>query len=187
MDAYYNFSPTTINDAMGKVSLFHDVVVGRIIEPLVPLKCGEYPLRDLEHSANELQEIAAYMLGEFKRTKDARYLRCHLLTEELGELISAMASNDEVLALDALCDLQYVLLGTAVTLDLPLAEGFDEVHTSNMTKRKQADDPDGVRVRQKGEGYVPPRFAEVLSRYRGYTKALAEGGVVHSGPVGPSE
>lgn len=86
-------------------------------------------------------------------------LRAHLLLEELGEYLIA---NTEVLALDALTDLLYVLLGTALMYEWPLEEAFSEVHASNMTKVKQPDDELQARVRKKGDDYKPPRIKEVL-------------------------
>jgi hypothetical protein len=97
---------------------------------------------------------------------DARPLRMHLLLEELSELASALEQHDEVGAFDALVDLLYVTLGAGVTWSLPLGPGFVEVQRSNMSKERQAADPDGVRVRSKGPNYSPPDLAGVLKRAR---------------------
>jgi predicted HAD superfamily Cof-like phosphohydrolase len=123
------------------------------------LKCVAVVLhglaRDLEKSARALPD-------------DRRYLRLHLDCEELAEFADALAERDEVKALDALADREYVLLGEAVTFDLPLTSAFHEVHASNMTKEKQpADvDPNHGRVRVKGPNYRPPDLAGVLASYR---------------------
>jgi len=98
--------------------------------------------------------------------RDRRVLRAHLLCEELGELIFAMARGDELATLDALADLLYVLLGAALTMDLPLVAAFNEVHDSNMTKEKQADDQLKDRVRAKGPNYRPPNLARLLFQHR---------------------
>jgi hypothetical protein len=97
---------------------------------------------------------------------DRRILRAHLMMEELGELLEAMANYDEVGTLDALADLTYVVFGSAVTMDLPLYEAFWEVHRSNMTKEKQPDDPNKDRVRSKGPNYAPADLKGVLERCR---------------------
>lgn len=118
----------------------------------------------LQIDSGTLMAIAKHALTQFQQTGDQRMLRHHLLCEELGELADAMANCNEVEALDALSDLQYVLSGTAVTLDLPLAEGFCEAHRSNMTKSRHEDD-EGLR-NNKGPDYVPADFERVLREYR---------------------
>ena len=42
-------------------------------------------------------------------------LRNSLLLEEINELITAINENNEVEILDALCDIEYIILGTALT------------------------------------------------------------------------
>jgi len=63
-------------------------------------------------------------------------LRIRLFEEELQELKDAITNNDIVEVADALCDLQYVLTGTALEFGLgeKFCELFDEVHRSNMSK-----------------------------------------------------
>jgi predicted HAD superfamily Cof-like phosphohydrolase len=63
-------------------------------------------------------------------------LRIRLFEEELQELKNAIAANDLVEVADALCDLQYVLTGTALEFGLgdKFCDLFDEVHRSNMSK-----------------------------------------------------
>jgi len=88
-------------------------------------------------------------------------LRAHLVVEEVAELLAALAAGDEVGTLDALADLIYVTVGTAVTFGLPLAEAVEEVHRSNMTKTLVRDRPGHPG---KGDGYSPPQLAELLRR-----------------------
>jgi phosphoribosyl-ATP pyrophosphohydrolase len=97
---------------------------------------------------------------------DRRFLRAHLLIEELGEAILAMANGDEATLLDGLSDLLYVLFGTAITFDLPIEEGFCEAHRTNMTKCPQPDDPLRERVRDKGPNFAAPDFQAVIDAYR---------------------
>lgn len=96
---------------------------------------------------------------------DERFSRMHLIFEESGELAKAMAEGDIEGVLDALCDLLYVVLGTSVAFDLPLVEGFNEVHRSNMTKEKQSDDVAAHRIRKKGPNYSPPHLARILANH----------------------
>lgn len=94
--------------------------------------------------------------------------RIHLMTEELAEFITSVTDPNlsdfdrELLALDALSDLQYVVSGTAHVADLPLKESFAIVHASNMTKDVKR--PGEVRVTGKGANYMPPNLAPLLDK-----------------------
>ncbi len=61
-------------------------------------------------------------------------VRYKLIAEELDELAQGFKKNDIVEVADALGDLLYVTLGTAVCCGLDLGQIFHEVHRSNMTK-----------------------------------------------------
>lgn len=64
-----------------------------------------------------------------------RLLRVSLIQEELDELKLALIKEGSlVLSADALGDLLYVVLGTAVALGIDLDPIFQEIHFSNMTK-----------------------------------------------------
>lgn len=90
--------------------------------------------------------------------------RLHLIQEETAELAAALSTGDAIETLDALADLQYVVLGTAVAFGLPLPEAVEEVHRSNMTK----DTIDGRRYHpRKGKGYSPPNLKLILEAYDG--------------------
>lgn len=89
------------------------------------------------------------------------YERSSLLVEEVGEALIAMATPDRVGLADALADLMYVVIGTAITFDIPLQEVFEEVHRSNMTKQKGY----GRLNRAKGKEYQPPRIKEILDAH----------------------
>lgn len=99
-------------------------------------------------------------------------LRAELIIEEWKELLEAMGVKeidgqvfdwddseylkyDRVKVADAIGDLLYVVLGTAVSCGLDAQAIFHEVHRSNMTKfidgQRRAD---GKWV--KGPGYTPP-------------------------------
>lgn len=113
----------------------------------------------LHEEAKNLKEVAlAYQARYEERT-----YRAHLMVEELAELLEAMGNRDEVLTADAVTDLLYVVLGTAVTYGIPVQECFDEVQRSNMSKERPADDR---RMAKKGPNYSPPRLAEAIQRGR---------------------
>jgi len=95
---------------------------------------------------------------------DRRWISAHLLVEELGEIIKAMAKGDEAGTLDGLGDLIYIILGVAERFDLPISQAFHEIHRSNMSKERQPGDPG--RVRDKGPNYFPPDIKGILREYR---------------------
>ncbi len=134
--------------------------------PLNGAECA-YCLLVIKDVANRFEPMGAY---------DERFNRLHLIAEELAELGEALARgcdgtpedrlNYETAVLDALADLTYVVFGSAVAFDLPLANGFSEVHASNMTKEKQPTDPSAHRVRAKGPNYRPPNLKEIIRLHR---------------------
>jgi predicted HAD superfamily Cof-like phosphohydrolase len=143
------------------VRVFHEKVVGRSESQPLSMEKND----DLWDAASKLSAIAL-SLQEHIADSDLRYLRAHLMIEELGECVNAMGLGDEVGVLDGLSDLLYVLFGTAVDFDLPLEEGFCDVHVSNMTKIRQTDDDYGPRVRDKGPTFTPPDLQRTLDAYR---------------------
>ena len=101
-----------------------------------------------------------YMSSFMGTHDDVRAKRLHLILEEVGELIDAMVEFDSVMMLDALVDLLYVVIGTAVTFGLPLTEGFYEIHRSNMTKDLDRDRADYHPV--KGDNYKAPNLRRII-------------------------
>lgn len=90
--------------------------------------------------------------------------RTNLLQEELDELKIALHDMDEVEVLDALLDLQYVLDGAFVAFGMAgmKAEGFQQVHNSNMTKENANENDDGYAKIQKGPNFRPPELWSVI-------------------------
>ena len=96
--------------------------------------------------------------------------RINLLQEELDELKEALAAGDEVGALDALTDLQYVLDGAYLSLGLHEVKytAFAEVQRSNMSKLGE----DGKPIRRpedgkilKGPNFTPPDLKAVVEEW----------------------
>lgn len=92
-------------------------------------------------------------------------LRRKLILEEFREYrIAAATSEDPADVFKELCDLLYVVYGTALTHGFTPAQidaAFAEVHRSNMTKVDgMVTRPDGKIL--KGANYEPARIAEVL-------------------------
>ena len=69
-------------------------------------------------------------------SKERCDLRVSLLDEELKELQESITNNDLVEIADALCDLQYVLIGAVLEFGMgdKFVTLFNEVHRSNMSK-----------------------------------------------------
>jgi predicted HAD superfamily Cof-like phosphohydrolase len=87
-------------------------------------------------------------------------LRVRLIKEELEELQEAFDNHDIVEVADALGDLMYVVLGTAVSCGLPTDQIFDEIHRSNMSKVGGHRDEGGKWI--KPPTYSPPYLEPIL-------------------------
>lgn len=94
-------------------------------------------------------------------------LRVHLIREEAAELCEALERGDLVEAIDGMCDLLYVVYGTATSARIDLEPFFAEVHRSNMSKL----DPETGKPRyrpgmpgrvEKPPGWTPPDIRGVL-------------------------
>ncbi len=98
-------------------------------------------------------------------SNETRNLRENLITEELWEYYEACEAGDIVAIADALADLAYVVIGTAVAHGLTrFDEVFKEIHRSNMSKLgsdgKPIYRPDGKVM--KGNNYSPPDLAALV-------------------------
>jgi predicted HAD superfamily Cof-like phosphohydrolase len=92
-------------------------------------------------------------------TFERRVLRHNLLQEEWGEFIEANERNDVVGVADALADMIYVAVGTALEYGIPLDKVWAEVQRTNMAKVDPATGK--VSRREDGkilkpEGWTPP-------------------------------
>lgn len=87
-------------------------------------------------------------------------LRANLIEEEARETVEAIRRGDLVEAIDGMCDVLYVVFGTAVSFGIDLEPFFDEVHRTNMLKASGPVREDGKRL--KPPGWQPPRIKEML-------------------------
>ena len=98
--------------------------------------------------------------------KHRAQMRLDILEEEVSELRAAVEAGDLVEALDALCDIQYVLDGTFLEFGLHKLkqDAMAEVHSSNMSKLGADGRPvlrkDGKVL--KGPNFRPPDLASLL-------------------------
>ena len=84
--------------------------------------------------------------------------RIRIIEEELRELKEAMSQGDLLAVADALADIEYAILGTAVVYGIDLEPIFKEIHRSNMTKLPPLNkDEKGM----KGLEYSPPNLVKV--------------------------
>lgn len=138
----------------------------------------------------EFEDVRAFhekfglLVGDAPRHLTRRKLaeRANFMLEELNEFVKASGllagqdpyneatyfpgvdNEDQDLAAqaDALADLVYVALGTAIQLGLPWTKIWDDVHAANMRKER------GVTARghavdvRKPPGWVGPRGAKIL-------------------------
>jgi len=88
-------------------------------------------------------------------------LRCALISEEADETCNAIEAGSLVDAIDGLCDLIYVCLGTASEFGIDLEPFFDEIHRSNLEKVGGSTRPDGKIL--KPPGWVPPDIRGLLN------------------------
>lgn len=107
--------------------------------------------------------------------------RIKFLQEELDELKKAGAENDLADQGDALIDLVYVAIGTAVMMGLPWEDMWQEVHRANMEKVRGIG-PRGNKVDcVKPEGWTPPQHDEllILNGYERHTYVAADGSLFY--------
>jgi predicted HAD superfamily Cof-like phosphohydrolase len=89
----------------------------------------------------------------------------HLINEELNELDEAVEGGGHALALDAVCDTIWTLIGYALAKGYPIETAWDAVTLSNLRK---IDLKTGkVRRRSDGkvlkpEGWKPPDIQKIL-------------------------
>jgi predicted HAD superfamily Cof-like phosphohydrolase len=116
-------------------------------------------------------------------TSDLLELRHKLIYEEYTELRDEMAAamadvemygevtnKTKARMVKEMADLQYVLSGLAVALDLPLQVAFVRVHQSNLSKLGEDGEPilreDGKVL--KGPNYAPPDMESLFETTPGY-------------------
>ena len=104
-------------------------------------------------------------------TREGARLRFDLITEEFGEFARAVGDPDAPASfvsnvttdqVDALCDLLYVVYGTAVQMGIDIEPFFELVHEANMKKGPGPMRADGKKL--KPDGWQPPDHEAELER-----------------------
>lgn len=97
--------------------------------------------------------------------------RIDFMAEELDEFEAACQTQDLAEQADALVDLVYVALGTAVMLGLPWDDLWDDVHRANMEKIAGVGKRGHLVDCIKPDGWVGPKTNEILVA-AGYDKSV---------------
>ena len=89
-------------------------------------------------------------------------LRYKLLFEELEEYRVACEKDDEVEKADAIGDMLYLLIGTAIEhgIEDKIANIFSEIHRSNMSKLE-----DGVVLRREDGKILKGKYSPTATLY----------------------
>ena len=152
-----------MTDSLDMVEEFHqafDVPVA--IRPTMP--DVSFRVRSILYSiALRTLDMSAVLLKQSEEDSSGLLMRLHLCMEELSELAEAMSEQDNVAALDALCDMRYVADGTVLHLGFAntFRQAVAEVHRSNMSKLVN-----GVPVKNevgrilKPDSYTKPDLVE---------------------------
>jgi phosphoribosyl-ATP pyrophosphohydrolase len=111
----------------------------------------------------EFHEKFGHIIGTSPQIRRPE-LRAKLIREEAKETIDAIEADDLVGAVDGICDLLYVAIGTAIEFGLDIEPFFDEVHRTNMSKEGGGKDALGKTL--KPPGWKRPRIAEEIERQR---------------------
>lgn len=120
-------------------------------------------MRELMQALIQFQAKMGQPIGEWPSSrlpKERAWLRRELISEEFNELWSALRRESLIETADAMCDLIYVVVGTAVEMGIDLAPLWEEVHRTNMAKAGGPVRADGKRL--KPEGWMPPDIVGIL-------------------------
>lgn len=94
-------------------------------------------------------------------TNEVVQLRKKLIEEEHIEIQEALENGSLNQIAKEMCDLIYVVLGTAVSFGIDLNPIWDAVQASNMEKTKGERREDGKIL--KPEGWKPPNIASLIA------------------------
>lgn len=99
---------------------------------------------------------------------EAADFRQRFMQEELDEFKEAVDQGDMLLAGDALVDLVYVVLGTALMMGLPWSAMWNEVQRANMAKERASSAGQSKRGSAldvvKPAGWTPPDHSQFIGQ-----------------------
>lgn len=93
-------------------------------------------MNKLQEQVTEFHRLAGQVINDKPCIPDTEtiWFRLCLIQEELTELTEAFVQEDVVEVADALADLMWVIMGTAVSCGINMEPVLEEVRRSNMTK-----------------------------------------------------
>jgi len=123
-------------------------------------------MNDMQSKVREWMLLAQQECPErpvLEPTKEIQDLRYELIKEELEEFDKAQCEHSRIEITDAIGDLLYVVLGTAVAYGIDIEPIFNGIHRSNMSKfidghRRE----DGKWI--KGPSYSPANLQPILDQ-----------------------
>lgn len=118
----------------------------------------------------KLQERVEFLLEELQELANGCGLEIDAVAGGVGVINNGQVEQDLAQQADALVDLVYVALGTAVQLGLPWEVLWDDVHRANMSKVRGPTKRGHQVDVTKPEGWRGPRTHEIL-REAGYDRA----------------
>lgn len=124
--------------------------------------CQDRLNRDVYQDVFDFHKKFGCLIGSTPAIPDfgTANLRIRLIEEEFEELTAALEQGDLIEVADAIADLQYVIIGTAISYGIDMRPIWDEVHRTNMAKVDGGRRGDGKIM--KPAGWQPPRIAEML-------------------------
>lgn len=113
------------------------------------------------HATSGIEHLRARSSPALVDSKQ-RFTRVRLLKEEYDEYTQGELDGDMTQIADALADMTYIIVGTALIYGIPLDQVWNAVQQANMAKFV-----DGVRVREDGKilkpvGWKPPNISGIL-------------------------
>lgn len=147
-----------MNRMQAQVADFHEATGSTI---------GEMPaIRDAELRAKLIMEEAVETVAALGYTVVADVYRVEPDADgTLPKMMTFEKSYDEPNleeAIDGICDLIYVAMGTGVAMGIDVEEHYDEVHRANMAKLGGPKRADGKQLKPKD--WTPPDHQKIMRR-----------------------
>ena len=150
-----------MNKWQRQVAEFHEATGSTIGETL--------DIRDRELRAKLIMEEAVETVAALGYTVTADIFSAEAWSRndaegDIGSFTKTFKEPDLIEVIDGLCDLTYVVTGTAVAMGFDMDPHYEEVHRANMTKPAGPKREDGKQL--KPEGWRPPAHDKIIERQR---------------------
>lgn len=125
-------------------------------------------MNDWQRKVQQFHEALGLPVGDYTSPGRSNVeLRADLIEEEAEEFDAVCRGETDLdwrASIDALVDLIYVCIGTAVEWGVDLSPVFDEVHRANMAKKGGPISESGKQL--KPEGWRSPDIARAIEQSR---------------------